>query len=107
MAARNLPSEWQEAASFVDRHLYPAGAGPKDVHPKAFGKLERHWYGRHGDLVVAVHSTERRKDGWSYNVAIERDRPEWLGWFHHVTGRRIRHASSADPAGLAGLLGVT
>lgn len=99
--------KWKPAPAFEDRHPYEPGDGPRDVHPRVFGKLERHWFGQQPPgLVVAVHSTRRRPDGWSYNVAIERDRPEWCAWFHHREGSRILHANSPGAVRLARLFRV-
>lgn len=84
---------WQPAAAFLERHEYPTGKAPQDHHPPGFGKITSHWYGeREAGWQVVVHSTTRRADGWSYNVAVERREPHWVSWFHNaLTGARLRH----------------
>ena len=84
---------WRPIAAFLEAHDYPPLQSPQDEHPPGFGKIASHWYGeREGGWQVVVHSTKRRDDGWSYNVAVERDAPNWVSWFHNAeTGARLRH----------------
>lgn len=98
---------WQELAPFDVAHLYQPGQAPADEHPPAWGKLELQRYGVLDGTALVVRSTRRRKDGWSYNVAEERDRPAWVGYYHHKpTGRRLRAANSGNALELAQLLGA-
>lgn len=83
---------WTPVAAFVEQHEYPEGKGPQDVHPQGFGKIAHHAYLERDGWQVVVHSTERRGDGWSYCVAVERKEPKWFSYFrNHKTGARIRH----------------
>jgi hypothetical protein len=89
---------YREAPAFRTSHSYRRGFGPRENHPAQWGKLEVH---RHLELLdgagkpycaVAVHSTRRSRDGWTYNVAELRERPEWVGYFHNAaTGERLMH----------------
>lgn len=98
---------WQELEPFEVAHLYPQGQSPRDEHPKAWGKLELRRYGVADGTAVVVYSTRRRGDGWSYNVVEERDRPAWVGYYHHApTGKRIRAANSPNAMPLAQLFGA-
>ena len=104
MGLSALADDWRITDPFIERHVWPAGCSPRDHHPKHFGKLTSTWYGcrRDGSMRVVVRSTKRLEDGWSYNVAVERDRPSWVSWFHHApTGKRIRHLGSDKPLDLA------
>lgn len=94
---------WQPLAPFAVRHAYPAGQDPRDDHPPGWGKLELHSYGAiQGGWHVAVHSTRRRADGWSFNVAELQSQPMWLSYFHHLpTGKRLRVANSPNALQLA------
>ena len=98
---------WTETPPFEVAHLYPKGKAPGDEHPPAWGKLELRRYGIAEGTAVVVYSTRRRRDGWSYNVVEERDRPAWVGYYHHApTGRRIRAANSPNAMQLAQLFGA-
>lgn len=95
-------SSWQPSIAFVERHIWPRGGSPKDHHPKHFGKLSSEWFATKDGMQVVVRSTKRLEDGWSYNVAVERERPAWVSWFHHApTGKRLRHLGSEKPLELA------
>jgi hypothetical protein len=84
---------WHPIAAFLERHEYPPGKAPRDHHPAPFGKITSHWYGeREGGWQVVVHSTARKPDGWAYFVAVEREQPNWVSYFHNSrTGTRIKH----------------
>jgi hypothetical protein len=95
---------WRPVAAFPVSHTYPPGEGPRDHHPARWGKLEVHRFGRVHDpsgkpvCTVAVHSTRRSRDGWSYNVVELASEPKWAGYFHHgPTGQRIMHRGSHAP----------
>jgi hypothetical protein len=91
--------------SFVVAHTYPAGGAPGDEHPPGWGPLVVRRCARFGLVDVVVHSTERRRDGWSYNVAEQRDVPAWVGYYHHAgTGKRLRAANSPNALPLAQVL---
>jgi hypothetical protein len=90
---------------FVVGHTYPEGKGPSDEHPERYGKMVAHRCYRIDGVEVVVHSTERQRDGWSYNVAEQRDRPAWVGFYHHKpSGRRVRAANSPNALMLAQVL---
>lgn len=100
---------WKPVPRWERGHAYPPGKGPQAVHPAQWGKLERHAYGAVFDPIdperpiclVAVHSTQRSPDGWTYNVAELANRPSWAAWFHHgPTGQRVMHKSTDDAATL-------
>lgn len=97
---------------FRERHAYPPGQAPADVHPALYGPLLRHDYGVINDpwiqdAAVAVHSSARRGDGWSHHVVQMQAWPAWLGYFHHAgTGRRIIHAQGGPPDLVASLARV-
>jgi hypothetical protein len=93
-------------APFKVAHVYKPGQSPKDEHPPKWPPLKRELtrFGTVGGVAVVVRSTPRRKDGWSYNVAEERDRAAWIGYYHHgPSGRRIRAANSPNAMELAQL----
>lgn len=95
----------QPVAPFQVAHQYPPGQSPKDEHPPSWGKLVSHQCCSIDGVAVVVHSTERRPDGWSYNVVEQRSEPAWVGYYHHKpTGKRVRAANSANALGLAQLL---
>ena len=92
---------WQDVPAFLTRHVYELGESPREHHPAQWGKLELHSYGRlygsdgHPMWTVAVHSTRRSRDGWTYNVVELQARAVWVAYFHHgKTNQRIRHAAS-------------
>lgn len=99
-------ARWTPVAPWVDRHAYPEGQAPRDVHAEAYGPMVDHRYGmvdepRMRHTVVAIHSTARRSDGWSYVLVQLQAWPAWLTYFHHApTGRRVRQ-ESGGPATLA------
>lgn len=95
----------QVVPDFVVAHRYPEGQAPADEHPPKWGKLVLHRCCRIDGLDVVVHSTARRADGWSYNVVEQRDRPAWVGYYHHQpSGKRLRAANSPNALQLAQLL---
>jgi hypothetical protein len=97
---------WTPIAAFLERHAYPPGNAPQDHHPKPFGPIKSHWYGSRSGWEVVVHTTKRLPDGWSYNVAVERESPHWVSWFHNAkTGVRLRHLG-LDGERLAHAFGV-
>lgn len=90
---------------FEIAHTYPPGKAPADEHPERYGPMKRHWCCRIDGVYCIVHSTDRAKDGWSYNVVEQRDRPAWVGYYHHQpSGRRIRAANSPNALQLAQLM---
>lgn len=100
---------WKRAADFLVRHVYPQGEAPQEHHPKGYGKLATvsFYYDDRTGNQVAVRSTRRRPDGWSYNVALQREYPEWVGYFHHApSGRRVLHSSSRGAVWLARVFGL-
>jgi hypothetical protein len=102
---------WQPLEPFQRSAIYSPGASPADHHPAQWGKLEHHCYGAlHGPaarLRVAVHSTRRSRDGWTYNVAELAGAPMWVSYFHNLqNGARIEHARSANAEQLAQALSV-
>lgn len=95
----------QPVSPFDVAHQYPAGGAPSDEHPERWGKLVLHQCYSIDGVPVVVHSTERRRDGWSYNVVEQRDLPAWVGYYHHKpSGKRIRAANSPNALQLAQLL---
>lgn len=95
----------QPVPPFEVAHQYPPGQSPRDEHPKAFGKLVSHRCYSIDGVQVVVHSTERKRDGWSYNVVEQRSEPAWVGYYHHKpTGKRLRAANSPNALQLAQLL---
>lgn len=98
-------TRWQPLPAFAVAHSYPPGHTPAEQHPPAWGRLEITRHGLADGVAVVVRSTQRRKDGWSYVVVEQRDRPGWVGYYHHQpTGRRLRAANSPDALALAQLL---
>lgn len=101
---------WEPLAPFQRAAVYAPGAAPGDYHPAQWGKLERHRYGRlsspEGAFRVAVHSTRRSRDGWTYNVAELGEAPMWVSYFHNQRGDRIEHARSGNAERLAQALSV-
>lgn len=99
-------ARWTPVAAWPDRHAYPEGQAPRDAHAAAYGPMVAHRYGlvsapQITDAVVAVHSTARRSDGWSYVLVQLQAWPAWVTYFHHApTGRRVRQ-DSGGPATLA------
>lgn len=94
-SARRIEARWEPTAAWIARHVWPKGESPRENHPEGYGKLEFHDYGLasnehvHG-MPVAVHSTKRRKDGWSYHVVEVQHWPIWVSYYHHAaTGKRI------------------
>lgn len=90
---------WRAAAPFEPAHVYDEGQAPSDHHPAGWGKLELHRFGELGALrwKVVVHSTARRKDGWSFNVVQMERFPAWLSYFHDSkSGTRVQSHRSAD-----------
>lgn len=95
----------QPVPDFVVAHSYPEGKAPGDLHPPRFGKLVVHRCCRIDGIDVVVRSTERQRDGWSYNVVEQRDRPAWVGYYHHKpSGKRLRSANSPNALQLAQVL---
>jgi hypothetical protein len=95
----------QPIPDFVAGHRYPPGKAPGDEHPKGWGPMVSHRCCNIDGVACVVHSTERRKDGWSYNVVEQRDQPCWVGYYHHApTGKRMRAANSPNALQLAQLL---
>jgi hypothetical protein len=94
---------WQDVPAFLVRHVYAAGEAPRDHHPHGWGRLEFHRFGKLGNgWHVAVHSTKRRKDGWSFNVVELEARPIWVAYYHHApTDKRVREANSPNALHLA------
>lgn len=98
MRAQSLPD-------FAVGHEYPKGQAPSDEHPERFGRMTLHRCFRIDGIEVVVHSTERQRDGWSYNVVEERARPAWVGYYHHKpSGKRLRAANSPNALQLAQVL---
>lgn len=93
--------QWRPVAPFDVAHPYPTGQAPRDHHPPGWGKLERHEYGELGPgrQRVVVHSTKRRRDGWTYHVAELAHFPGWVAYFRSPTGTRVEHARSGDTLG--------
>lgn len=93
---------WRPAAPFQTAHAYAPGQEPKDFHPTSWGPLELHRFAElPGGLKVVVHSTARRHDGWSFNVAELERYPGWISYFHNLkSGTRIQsHRSANEIAG--------
>jgi len=100
---------WRDVPRWEIGYAYAPGMGPAAHHPAQWGKLAFHRYGAVFDPIdpavplcmVAVHSTERSNDGWTYNVAELANRPGWAAWFHHgPTGQRVLHKSADEAATL-------
>ncbi len=92
-------------APFTVAHVYPQGQAPSTEHPDRFGPMVQHRCFSIEGVEVIVHSTERGRDGWSYNVVEQRDRPVWVGYYHHApTGKRLRAANSPNALQLAQVL---
>ena len=91
--------------------VYAEGASPAEHHPAQWPRLEVHRYGLliapQGRWRVAVHSTRRSIDGWTYNVVEMANAPMWVSYFHHLQrGDRVEHARSANAQPLAEALSV-
>lgn len=105
---------WKDAPGFLTRWKYGPGEAPEDHHPQAWPKLEVHRYGSLIDRsdgmprwTLAVHSTRRARNGWTYNVVELKSRPVWVAYFHHhQTGQRVQHARSAGARELAATFGL-
>lgn len=94
-----------EIAPFDAAHIYPKGKEPAAEHPPAWPPMTKRRCVEVDGLAVCVYSTERREDGWSYNVVEQRDEPRWVGYYHHLqSGARIRAANSGNAINLALLL---
>jgi hypothetical protein len=91
---------WQRAAAFPEGlHKHPPNQSPGENHPRGYGTLKPDAiYMTNGVYTIALRSTPRRKDGWSYNVVTCFERPFWFGYFHHWTGARVRHSGTHPPS---------
>jgi len=103
---------WRELPPFQHGATYAPGASPGEHHPKQYGKLEIHRYGRLSladgtTFKVMVHATPRNRQGWSYVVAELASAPMWVGYFLNRAGARIEHARSANAQQLAEALSVS
>jgi hypothetical protein len=95
----------EQVPAFEVAHRYPEGGAPKDEHPPRYGKLVLHRFCRIDGVDVVVRSTERNRDGWSYNVVEQRDEPAWVGYYHHKpSGKRLRASNSPNALQLAQLV---
>jgi hypothetical protein len=100
-----MAMRWKDVPAFLTRHVYALGESPRENHPAQWPKLDKRRYGQlygsNGERwwTVAVASTGRSRDGWTYNVAELQARPVWVGYFHHgPTNQRIKHADSGASA---------
>lgn len=89
---------WRDAAPFKTSHVYEPGQAPKDFHPTGWGPLAFHRFGElAGRWRVVVHSTERRRDGWSFNVLEMEQFPAWVSYFHNARSKtRVQSHRSGD-----------
>lgn len=103
---------WKALPRFATSHAYPEGAGPADHHPPQWPRLERYSWGQvldaqgRSQCTVAVASTPRSRDGWTYNVVELKQLPIWVSYFHHTNGQRVEHARSEDAQPLAEIFGI-
>jgi hypothetical protein len=105
---------WKDEPAFLTRWKYGPGEAPEDHHPAGWPKMEVHRYGKLFERgtgnpywSVAVHSTRRARNGWTYNVAELKARPVWIAYFHHAaTGQRVQHAMSENALALAQAFGL-
>ena len=86
-------------APFQTSHAYPPGQAPCDHHPPQWGPLTfRRYLELGGRWKASVHSTERRRDGWSFNVLELADFPAWISYWHNAKSKtRVLSHRSADP----------
>lgn len=88
---------WEPATAFAASHDYPPLQAPGDNHPRAYGPLQQAArFMTDGRYTIAVRSTARRSDGWSYNVVTCRESAWWFSYFHNArTGKRVRYSGTA------------
>lgn len=89
---------WSALEAFEVVHEYPPGQSPGENHPSAYGRLEHARFMSDGQWSIAVRSTGRRHDGWSYNVVTCREHPWWFSYFHHERFGRVRHSGTCPPS---------
>jgi hypothetical protein len=104
---------WRDVPRPPKSHIYEPGTSPAEHHPAQWPRLELHRFGELLDesgqarCSVAVHSTRRSRDGWSYNVVESLQRPTWVAYFHHAaTGQRLKHAATEDAIAIEAALDI-